>query len=89
VLALFAVLFYLEIMMKIDVGTIGHVDHSKTTITAALMLALYQNKNDHTDFCITKITNNEDPCPTFCVDGRKSKGEKRRERSERRRKWGI
>ena len=82
----------------IVVGTIGH---GRAMAAAALMLAL-SNKHEVV-FCepeklkdqfppepikITKIPAFDEP--RFCCDiQRKSKGEKRRDRSERRRKWGI
>jgi translation initiation factor 2 gamma subunit (eIF-2gamma) len=79
-------------MSKINVGTIGHVDHGKTTITAALMLALANTEFEvidrQTPIYITKMP--DFPEPVFCGDvHKKSKGEKKRERHERRRKWGI
>jgi len=79
--------------MKINVGTIGHVDHGKTTITAALMLALANTGHEVVEveakpIEIINIQSFDEPI--FCRDiQRKSKGEKRRDRSERRRKWGI
>ena len=75
----------------IVVGTIGH---SGAITAAALMLALANTKHDVV-FCDKpepiKITKMPDfPEPIFCKDiQRKSKGDKRRDRSERRRKWGI
>ncbi len=82
----------------INVGTIGHVDHGKTTLTAALIMALQ-------GMIGVKVKVNE-TAPTYeyqpimasvdieplCSCGfvtKKSKGEKRRDRAERRRKWGI
>jgi len=79
-------------MDKINVGTIGHVDHGKTTLTAALTRVCAEawggNSIDAKLIKITKIPAFDDPI--FCRDiQRKSKGDKRRDRSERRRKWGI
>lgn len=79
-------------MSKINVGTIGHVDHGKTTITAVLtrvFLDGYSDKSaDYKPIVITPLRGFDDP--VFCRDiQRKSKGDKRRERAERRRKWGI
>ena len=74
----------------IVVGTIGH---GMAIDAAALMLAL-SNKHEVV-FCekpeLIKITKMPDfPEPVFCRDiQRKSKGDKRRDRSEKRRKWGI
>lgn len=83
----------------IVVGTIGHSGAIKA---AAIMLALANTKHEVV-FCepeklkdqfppepikITKMPALDEP--RFCCDiQRKSKGEKRRDRSERRRKWGI
>lgn len=83
----------------IVVGTIGH---SGAITAAALMLALANTKNEVV-FCepeklkdqfqpepimITKMPDFHEP--VLCGDIRKkSKGDKRRDRSERRRKWGI
>lgn len=78
-------------MDKINVGTIGHVDHGKTMVTAALMLALANTAYEVVEpkpIIIRPLRGLDDPI--FCRDiQRKSKGDKRRDRSERRRKWGI
>lgn len=79
-------------MEKINVGTIGHVDHGKTTLTAALTRVCAEswggNSIDAKPIVIRKLHGIDDPI--FCRDiQRKSKGDKRRDRSERRRKWGI
>lgn len=78
-------------MSKINVGTIGHVDHCKAMITSALILALANSVCEVVEMQPIKITKMPDfPEPVFCRDiQRKSKGDKRRDRSERRRKWGI
>lgn len=74
----------------IVVGTIGRSE----AITAALMLVLESTKHEVVfggkpeSIKITKIPAFDER--RFCCDiQRKSKGEKRRDRSERRRKWGI
>lgn len=77
-------------MTKINVGTIGHVDHGKTTVAAALMLALASTPvvNAKPVHYITASP----PCePVDCRawGTKKSKGDKHRDRAERRRKWGI
>lgn len=80
-------------MTKINVGTIGHVDHGKTTVAAALMLALANNPSVPSDpepvmVRYAKVPELE---PKHCMgwNTKKSKGDKHRDRAERRRKWGV
>jgi dethiobiotin synthetase len=75
------------------VGTIGHVDHGKTTLTAALLLLAARagvNAIEMKPEVIYITAPQIEPIDRSCVHyHRKSKGDKRRDRSERRRKWGI
>jgi len=83
--------FWMLAMSRVIV--IGTIGHGRAMAAAALMLAL-SNKHEVV-FCDKpeqiKITKMPDfPEPVFAKDiQRKSKGDKRRDRSERRRKWGI
>ena len=49
----------------INIGTIGHVDHGKTTLTAAITMALAARggakgkKYEDIDYCIIKYYNNK------------------------------
>lgn len=83
-------------MTKINVGTIGHVDHGRTTIIAAIASVLAGMdktlviEDDRPAMYITAAPRIPDPIDCFRpYDHRKSKGDKKRAKSERRKKWGI
>lgn len=78
----------------VNVGTIGHVDHGKATITAALtralIVSLLSETFDVSDMPEVKpiVVMAPPPDPfNYCgISERKSKGAKRRDRAERRSK---
>ena len=80
-------------MGTIKVGTIGHVDHGKTTVVAALMRALASNPSvpSGTGPVMVRCTKVPELEPNHCMgwNTKKTKGDKKRDRAERRRKWGI
>jgi translation initiation factor 2 gamma subunit (eIF-2gamma) len=82
----------------IIVGTIGHIDHDKTALIAALTRASHEivicepkqikDSLRPDPIMITKMPDFPEPDCLFDRN-KKSKGEKKRERRDRRRKWGI
>jgi len=72
------------------VGTVGHIDHSKSMLVAALLSATHDivvcNEKPALPEISIKVLRGFDD-PIFCSDiHRKSKGDKRRDRAERRSK---